>query len=121
MKASELHVGDFVTNEVFVRELISLGDRGYYYLDYSLNDGDPIGQGICSPHSLAKWAKRSATADEIDRLDRSGARSNIVEREQAAMFRYVHTAPTWLLEQELLRRRSRRNEPATWRDDLTNE
>jgi len=113
MKATELQVGDFVTNETFVRELISSGVEGYYYLDYLLSDGVPIGQGVCSPHSLARWAKRCATAGEIDRLDRVGARSNIVQREQAAMFRYVQTAPTWLLEQELLRRRSRVDEPAT--------
>jgi hypothetical protein len=121
MKASELQEGDFITNETFVRELISLGDDGYYYLDYTLSDGAPIGQGICSPESLARWAKRCATAEEIDRMDRAGARSNIVARERAAMFRYVHMAPTWLLEQELLRRRSRMDDPTTAGNDRRNE
>ena len=121
MKASELQVDDFVTNEMFVRELISLGDEGYYYLDYVLRDGRPIGQGRCSPHSLARWAKRCATAEEIDRLDRTGARLNIEQREQAAMFQYVQSAPTWLLEQELFRRRSRMNESTTGSDGPTNE
>ncbi len=42
MKTSEFELGDFVTNGVFVRELISYeGDR-IYYLDYVLDDGTVI-------------------------------------------------------------------------------
>lgn len=83
MKASEITIGEFYVSKTGwqVREAVrGTQDGRVHWYDYALSDGEPIGDGICSYESLARWAERIATPDEITRLRIVEARQKQLDR-----------------------------------------
>ena len=97
MKATELHTSGFYINESkgLVREITAIGDDGQVeYLSYWLSDGAPDGiQGFCRKQTLAKWATREATPEEIAGLRCLEARQRIDDQQQQVLAQLTQAMP----------------------------
>jgi len=98
MKAKEIQTGCFYVNksEILVREIVTVrDDRHVEYLSYWLCDGTRDGLlGICQTQTLANWASREATADEVARLKRSDARQRSYDVEPELLARLAQATPS---------------------------
>jgi len=74
LKTADIKLGGFYVKKNgylrLTREVINYTPSGEKLLwrDYDMEDGEPISNGICSQQSLAQWAQRKATPEEIRRL-----------------------------------------------------
>lgn len=83
MKSSDIKVGGFYVKEdgKYIREIIDEYEGKLEWLSYSLDDGSSWGDsGFLEASSIASWAGREATPEEIERLDKTGAHQK--EREK---------------------------------------
>ena len=98
MKAREIKTAGFYVNEPrgLVREIMNVRDDGYVeYYSYWLADGvwDGI-LGVCQKQTLAQWATREATGDEVARLKRSEAKQRRDDRERELLTQVADAMPT---------------------------
>lgn len=97
MKPSEIQNGRFYVNESkgLVREIVDVRDDGYVeYFSYWLADGVCDGLlGVCQRQTLATWASREATANEVAGLKRSEGRQHREERERKLLAKLSETMP----------------------------
>lgn len=71
MKKSQIEVGKFYKNHLFVREIIGKDELFIIYRDYSLN-GRPISvNSKCRYATFVAWADRECTTKEIDCLKKN--------------------------------------------------
>jgi hypothetical protein len=77
MKTESVKIGGFYVNEKkgLVREVADQDYRGeVFWRSYQLSNGRPTGDSlICSRVTLARWADREATKEEIGRMRRKEA------------------------------------------------
>ncbi|MCH7725095.1 MAG: hypothetical protein IH991_01245 [Planctomycetes bacterium] len=98
MKATEIQTDHFYVNESkgLVREITDVRDNGYVeYFSYWLSDGVPDGiLGVCQKRTLATWASREATVDEVAGLKRSEARQRVYARDQDLLVQLAESMPS---------------------------
>lgn len=88
IKANQVAVGQYYVSktEIFVREIVQEGDCEYIlWRDYQLDTGEPISTrpSRCLKQTIAQWAGRIATSEEVARMRKDEAISN--ERLHATM------------------------------------
>ena len=95
MKPREIQSGCYYINESkgLVREIVAVRDDGYVqYFSYWLSDGVSDGiLGVCQDRTLAKWASREATTQEVARLKRSEARDRGDDPDRLLLQRLTET------------------------------
>jgi len=72
MKHDQIMVGHFYVNkaEDSIREVLSYEEGKVQWLGYCLRDGSSDGYtSFCETYSLANWAGREATSEEVARMD----------------------------------------------------
>lgn len=107
MRDDEIRTGRFYLGKksVFVREVVARNHDEVSYLSYLWHDGSSHGDsGCCKIHSLATWAARELTGDEIARMNREQAIEELKKGEATLRQHYLRVCSTGELLRELRRR-----------------
>lgn len=102
----------FVSDRMqYVREVIVIEDELVHYQVYELTDGSPADQfRACSRNQMLKWSDRLATPAEAARMQLRKKHPNELAREELVKGLALLTASDAELENELARRRNKRQD-----------
>lgn len=107
-KACDIRVGGFYVNEKkdAVRQVFDEPEPGrFHWRDYWLGSGQPtLFASVCSAETLARWAEREATPDEIERLNIEAGHLSHVARAQDLAAQLIKHIPDDMLLEEARRR-----------------
>ena len=109
IKANQVAVGQYYVSktEVFVREIVQEADSNYIlWRDYQLDTGEPVSTrpSKCLKQTIAQWAGRIATPEEVARMRRDEAISNERLRSTMIVRMALHDASDEELLSEVRRR-----------------
>ena len=115
IKPPQIAVGRFYVSktELFVREIVQEANQAnIYWRDYELATGEPIATNLnlCSKRSLAQWAGREATPDEVKLMQQQASTNRERERIQQVINTTLHEASDEDLLAEIRRRGLRRED-----------